>query len=223
MIRAREGRAVLQSVPPLVRCPGSGCTAQGGSGSLRLGHSFSVALCGHEARTERRGGPGRSRGGVQGRGVAIVIPRPVALPPSPVVVLWRACVRTSDRCGSWTGLLSSYRGNHFRSRNHRFQASLITWAPRVWMNELGAFRPALAFALLLIVHKPGRPCASFLSVETCLLPSACVCPELARKLCFPEPRPFLPLAVLVIQITAQPVGVMMCLLRPGSVILPGQR
>lgn len=135
---------MLWSVPPLVRCPGSGCTAQGGSGSLRLGHSFNMASCGHEGRTERRGGPGHSRGDVQGRGVAIVIPRPVALPPSPVVVLWRACVRTSDRCGSWTGLLSSDRGNHFRSRNLRFQASLITGAPRVWMNERGAFRPALA-------------------------------------------------------------------------------
>lgn len=38
-----------------------------------------MASCGHEERTERCGGPGRSRGEVQGRGVAVVIPCPVDL------------------------------------------------------------------------------------------------------------------------------------------------
>lgn len=134
MIRTREGRAVLRSVSPLARCPGSGCTAQGGSGPLRLGHSFNMASCGHEERTERRGGPGRSRGDVQGRGVAIVVPDLwLSLPP-----LW------------WFpgGHAKDFRSMRFLDRpfiflqrkpfpfsNHRFQASLITGAPECgWMN-----------------------------------------------------------------------------------------
>ena len=65
---------------------------------------------------------GRGWCGAGGPGLSSLTWGPVALPLPSAVVLPRArLVAGAEQCGSWTGLLSFYTGNHFHSLKRRFQ------------------------------------------------------------------------------------------------------